>query len=362
MKMNKITSVEEALHSFENITIIRGSALDADDFKTYNKQFSQVHKCIMYLYEQRQIHLLRIYFKHNNQHVRYSAASALLPLYEEECSKILSDIASGNHGLLSLNAKTTLMMWRDGELKFPYQTNSGKKSVSQKEDKHSIEVSNKNEEHLKDEDFSPETLWLSQIFECPPTSDNDLRNEQAEFYVSFEPTKQEIEIRVNTFVNPYTQDVETVYQERLERFKAFENVATIEANEPSKLGFMQIVLTIPKEKATNEVLTQLKNTIYSNYNEWKQNESLVWFKVKYHKGISYFEGSWWYPLRAIIKNRRGYERYDFSDEMKFDEEMWEIVQGEYDEFENSDSFVLIDGKDFQEMWETTELNYKSKPY
>ena len=180
--------------------------------------------------------------------------------------------------------------------------------------------------------------------------------------ISFEPTKQEIEIRVNTFVNPYTQDVETVYQERLGRFKAFENVATIEANEPSKLGVMQIVLTIPKEKATNEVLTQLKNTIYSIYNEWKQNESLVWFKVKYHKGISYFEGSWWYPLRAIIKNRRGYVRYDFSDEMKFDEEMWDIVQGEYDGFENSDSFVLIDGKDFQEMWETTELNYKPKPF
>ena len=84
MKMNKITSVDEALQLFEDITIKRGSALDADDFKTYNKQFSQVHKCIMYLYEQQQIHLLRIYFKHNNQHVRYSAASALLPLYEKE--------------------------------------------------------------------------------------------------------------------------------------------------------------------------------------------------------------------------------------------------------------------------------------
>ena len=99
--MNKITSVEEALQLFENITIKRGSALDADDFKTYNKQFTQVHKCIMYLYEHQQIHLLRIYFKHNNQHVRYSAASALLPLYEEESTHILSDIASGNYGLLS---------------------------------------------------------------------------------------------------------------------------------------------------------------------------------------------------------------------------------------------------------------------
>lgn len=360
--MKKITSAEEALHSFEDFTIKRGFALDADDFKTYNKQFSQVHKCIMYLYEKQQIHLLRIYLKHNNQHVRFSAASALLPLYEKECTKILSDIALGNYGLLSLNAKTTLMMWHKGELRFPYQTNSSKKSAPQNEDKTLVKLSNKKVEQEISEDFSPETLRLSQIFECPPTGDNDLRNEQAGFYVSFEPTKLEIEIRVNTFVNPYTQDVETVYQERLECFKAFENVATIEANEPSKLGFMQIVLTIPKEKATNEVLTQLKDTIYSIYNEWKQNESLVWFKVKYHKGISYFEGSWWYPLRAIIKNRRGYVRYDFSDELKFDEDMWEIVQGEYDEFENSDSFVLIDGKVFQEMWETTELNYKPKPF
>ena len=210
--------------------------------------------------------------------------------------------------------------------------------------------------------FSPEILRLSRLFGCPPTDANDLHNEQVGFYVSFDPEKQEIEIRVNTFVNPYTQDVKTVYQERVERFKAFEQVATIEANKPSKLGFMQIVLTIPKEKATNEVLTQLKNTIYSIYNEWKQNESLVWFKVNYHKGISYFEGSWWMPCRAVIKSRRGYERYDFSDEAKYDEEMWEIVQGEYDEFEDSDSFALIDGQEFQDKWDATELNYKPKPY
>jgi hypothetical protein len=109
-------------------------------------------------------------------------------------------------------------------------------------------------------------------------------------------------------------------------------------------------------------LIKIKDVIYTIFNEWKPNESLVWFKVNYHKGISYFEGSWWYPHRAIIMNGRGYERYDFSDEMKFDEEMWEIVQGEFDELENSDSFALIDGKDFQEMWESTELNYKPKPY
>ena len=116
---------------------------------------------------------------------------------------------------------------------------------------------------------------------------------------------------------------------------------------------MQIVLTIPEKKATDDILLEIKDAIDWNYREWKPNESLVWFKVKYHKGISYFEGSWWYPHRAVIKNRRGYERYDFSDEMTFDEEMWDIVQGEYDEFEYSDSFALIDSEEFHTQWNIT---------
>ena len=33
-----------------------------------------------------------------------------------------------------------------------------------------------------------------------------------------------VEIRINTFVNPYTQDVEKVYQERIDRISAFTEV------------------------------------------------------------------------------------------------------------------------------------------
>lgn len=358
--MKKINSIEDALLLFEENTIKRGEALSADDFKTYNKYLPTINKCIVYLYDNQQLNLLYKFLKHNNHYVRSLAAYALLPLFENECVKVLNEIANGNYGIQGLNAETTLKMWYDGELKFPYQTDRDQKSSLEKVEKPSVEVNK--EEHVKSENFSPETLRLSRLFECTPTGDNDLHNEQAGLYVSLEPAKQEIEIRVNTFVNPYTQDVETVYQERLERFKAFENVATIEANEPSKLGFMQIVLTLPKGKATNEVLTQLKDTIYSIYNEWKPNESLVWFKADYNGAECYFEGEWWMPTRAVIKSRHGYERYDFSDEAKYDEEMWEIVQGEYDEFENSDSFALIDGQEFQDKWDSTELNYKPKPY
>ena len=331
--MTRIKSVEEAVQMIEVCAIKEGEATENGDYKTNNKYARHEANCIEYLYKHGQLQALCSYLKHDNHSVRLSAAYALLPLYEEDCKKVLYELAKD---------------W-------------SKKSSPKKEEQTSADIDNKVEQE-KSEYFSLDILRLSQIFECPLTGDNDLRNEQSGFYVLFDPVKQKIEIRVNTFVNPYTQEVETVYQERLDRFKVFEQVATIEANEPSKLGFMQIVLTIPTEKATNDVLTQLKNTIYSIYNEWRQNESLVWFKAEYHKGVSYFEGSWWMPCRAIIKNQCGYERYDFSDEMKFDEEMWDIVQGEYDEFENSDSFVLIDGKDFQEMWETTELNYKPKPF
>ncbi len=359
--MAKIKSVEEALRLFEEYTIKRGYALDTDDFKTYNKLFSQVQKCKMYLYENQQIHLLHTLFMHKNQHVRFSAASALLPLYEEECTKILSDIASGCHGLLSLNAQTTLMMWRDGELKFPYQINSDKETVPQKENKSSIEVNNK-VEHMKSEDFSPEILRLSRLFECPPTSDTEIRNEECGFYIRLSQATKEITIRVNTFVNPYTQEVETVYQKRLKRFKKFEIVATIDANKPSKLGFMQIALTIANDKATDDVLAQIKEVIYATFNEWKPNESLVWFKAECHGAFCYFEGEWWMPTRAVIKSGDKYERYDFSDEMKFDEQMWEIVQGEYDELEDSDSFALITSTEFQKIWDATEHDYEPEPF
>jgi hypothetical protein len=359
--MTKIKSVEEALQLFEEYTIKRGYALDADDFKTYNKLFSQVQKCKMYLYEMQQIHLLHLLFMHKNQHVRFSAASALLPLYEEECTKILSDIASGNHGLLSLNAQTTLMMWRDGELKFPCQINSDKETVPQMENKSSIEVNNK-VEHVKSEEFSPEILRLSRLFECPPTSDTEIRNEECEFYIRFSPATEKITININTFVNPYTQEVETVCQERLKRFKSFAQVATIEANEPSKLGFMQIVLTIVNDKATDDVLTQIKEVIYTTFSEWKPNESRVWFKTEYHEAICYFEGQWWMPTRAVIKNGEKYERYDFSDEMKYDEQMWEIAQGEYDELETSDSFALIGHDAFQRIWDNTECIHVPEPW
>ena len=69
--------------------------------------------------------------------------------------------------------------------------------------------------------------------------------------------------------------------------------------------------------------------------------------------IDYLTGEWWMPARAVIKKGNEYERYDFSDETKYDEEMWELVEGDYDEFENSDSFELIGRDVFQTIWNDT---------
>lgn len=180
--------------------------------------------------------------------------------------------------------------------------------------------------------------------------------------MTYNSETQKIEIRVNTFVNPYTQDVNRMYQDRLNRFKAFEHIATISADKPSKLGFMQIRLAIPEDKADDDTLIQIKNTINNIYSEWKPNETLVCFKAEYNGAICYFEGEWWCPTRAVIMGRNEYERYDFSDEMKYDEAMWDIVQGEYDALEDSDSFALINCEEFQLIWDNTKHQYTPKPY
>ena len=153
--------------------------------------------------------------------------------------------------------------------------------------------------------------------------------------------------RINTFVNPYTQDLLSVYEERLSRLDFLKYIATIDAYEPSKLGSMQIKLTIPVADVTDEQLKRLRDVIFHKYND----------------DVCYFEGNlWWYPRRAVIMGEDGYERYDFSDELKFDIGMWDIVTGDYDQLENSDSFELITQTAFQDIWDKTEKEHEPEPW
>ena len=364
--MKKIKSVEEAIEMIELCSIKEGEATEIGDFKTNNKYARYEKKCLKYLYEHNQLQELHVLLRHENHRVRLSAAYALLPLYEEDSKKALSEIANGDYGFSELSAKMLLRQWNAGELHFPWQPNFGEKPSEESNKKIEEVFLSKTSyftvEKAEKNGFSPEILRLSQIFGCPPTNDTELRNEDSGFYVKLNQESKELIVNVNMFVNPYTQDVIALYQERLERFKAFEHVATFSAERPSKLGFMKFLLTIPYEKATDHLLMQIKDTIYSIYNEWKPNETLVCFKAEYNGAICYFEGEWWCPTRAVIMGRNEYERYDFSDEMKYDEAMWDIVQGEYDASEDSDSFALINCEEFQLIWDNTKHQYTPKPY
>ena len=203
---------------------------------------------------------------------------------------------------------------------------------------------------------------LSQIFETEPT-DNELRNEEMGFYVEYDPEDKTIQVRINTFVNPYTQDVQLVYMERLARLAFLEPIAKIDANKPSKLGGMQVALTMPMADVTDDMLKRLKDVILKMHSEQVPNETFIWFKSEYNDDVCYFEGDMlWYPRRAVIMGEDGYERYEFFDESKFDMAMWDIVTGDYDQLEYSDSFELISSAAFQVIWDKTEKEHEPEPW
>ena len=203
---------------------------------------------------------------------------------------------------------------------------------------------------------------LSHIFATEPT-DNELRNEEIGFYVEIDLEEKGLEVRINTFVNPYTQDVPSVYEERLSRLDFLKQIATIDAYEPSKLGSMQIKLTMPVAEVTDDMLKRLKDVIYQMHSEQVPNETFVWFKSEYNDDVCYFEGGMlWYPRRAVIMGEHGYERFEFFDEEKFDIGMWDIVSGDYDQLEYSDSFELISQAAFQEIWDKTEKDHEPEPW
>lgn len=362
MKRKSIKSFEDALLQFEEYVEKRGVALDEDDIKTYNKLLPKLCESIVYLYDNQQLKQLYKFLHHENHYVRSSAAWALLPLFEDECIIVLQEIAEGDYGFDSVDAKYTIKMWHDREIIYPYQPEWGKKTKPKK----AAASTNKSDctTEKKETERAPASLSLrlSRLFECPPEGSRDEIEEKIGVYIDYDTDTHELVFRINTFVNPYTQDVESVYQKRVERFKAFEHIATVSADSPSKFGFMQIILTIHEDKATDEVILQIKDAVDWNNGEWKPNECKVCCKAEYKGAECYFEGSWWYVWRAVIKNRRGYERYDFSDELKYDEEMWDLESGEFVNLENTDSFCLISPSEFQNIWDETTQIHIPAPY
>ena len=213
---------------------------------------------------------------------------------------------------------------------------------------------------------------LAQVFESSPTGDCEIRNEEKGFCVIYNPDDREVLVRLNVFVNPYTQNVEEVYQQILDRLSYFtkvvlyekpiQEVERIEADKPSKLGFMHVELTILDHVADGEGIERVKDAIFQLQDEQKPHESPVWFKSELDGYVCYFEGEWWSPCRAVIMGEDGYERFDFSDESKYDVGMWDIVEGDYDQLEYEDSFELITSAAFQEIWEKTEKDHEPEPW
>ena len=358
----KIKSIEEAISIIEESAAVQAKATETGDYKVGNKHFDREMKALVYLYQQRHLSDLKPFLKHQDVGVRSFAAYALLPISEDLCRNVLLTISNEYHNIHGFEAERVLEEWDKGNLIYPYQDEWNRnpaETIIEKTEKTVTKVDNT--KNVITDDVMTLIQRLRSIF--APTGDPEQCCEENDFSADYDTEKKVILFRINTFVNPYTQDVPSVYKERLSRLDFLKQIATIDAYEPSKLGSMQIKLTIPVADVTDEQLKRLRDVIYQMHSEQVPNESLVWFKSEYNDDVCYFEGNmWWYPRRAVIMGKDGYERYDFSDEEKFDRGMWDIVTGDYDQLENSDSFELISQTAFQTIWEQTEKEHKPEPW
>lgn len=114
--MVKIKDITSALELFEEAANLHGLATEKGDYKTANKNYSNIVKSVSYLKEQAQIDSLLSLLNHTSVGVRMWAATYLLPKYESEGLKVLEEIGSIK-GIHSLTAKTTISEWKKGNLK-----------------------------------------------------------------------------------------------------------------------------------------------------------------------------------------------------------------------------------------------------
>jgi len=139
-------------------------------------------------------------------------------------------------------------------------------------------------------------------------------------------------------------------------------VEKIDADKANKLGFMHVELTIFDYVVDGDGIEKVKEAIFQMQEEQAPHESYVCFKSDYNGNTCYFEYGEWTFKRAVIMGEDGYERYEFSDEEKFDRGKWDIVTGDYGQLEYSDSFELISQTAFQTIWEDTEKEHEPEPW
>ena len=119
--MKTIENVEEALRLFEENSIKQAQTLEIGNYKLGNKCFDNIMKCLSCLYKQGKLDLLEPFLSHENAGVRETAAYAYLSVCPQKGEDVLSEIANGNYGFLSINAEMTLKEWKEGRLKFLFR-------------------------------------------------------------------------------------------------------------------------------------------------------------------------------------------------------------------------------------------------
>jgi hypothetical protein len=114
--MMKLKNTETALMQFEDAAIRHKDATEIGNYKLANKSYNQINKSVAFLKENSEVGLLQKFLSHPSLGVRIWAATYLLPICETVAIEILEEIGNG-HGVLSLDARTTLSEWRKGNLK-----------------------------------------------------------------------------------------------------------------------------------------------------------------------------------------------------------------------------------------------------
>ena len=202
---------------------------------------------------------------------------------------------------------------------------------------------------------------MAQIFEVSPSGDYELCNKEKCIRLTYYPNNQEVLIRINMFINPYTQHVEKVYQEKLDKLKYFtkvvpyenpmQEVEKIDADKANKLGFMHVELTIFDYVVDGDGIEKVKKAIFQMQEEQAPHESYVWFKSDYNGYICYFEYGEWTFKRAVIKGENGYHGFVLSEG---NQGLLRQLNGDFVRLESADSFELISHTAFQDIWDKTE--------
>ena len=113
----KFKDVNHALILFEKHNIQKGEAANMGNGKKNNYHYNKIREIVSFLKKEKALIHLSDFFNHANPYVRLSAAANLLPLYEEDCIKIMEDIVNNEKGIVAIDAEYTISEWQNGNLK-----------------------------------------------------------------------------------------------------------------------------------------------------------------------------------------------------------------------------------------------------